>query len=65
MYNLSYSMQVTTHSHLLSYGEVQTLSKVFPGGEGSTVSFLLQEFDTELDFFTRIRLNNEIDVSCS
>ena len=47
--------QVTTHSHLLSYDEVQELGTVLPVGEGGVVSFLLQEFDTELDFTNKVR----------
>ena len=48
-------LQVTTHSHLLSGEEVEQLGDAL--GYGDCISwFLLQEFDTELDFFNKVRL---------
>ena len=48
--------QVTTHSHLLSSDEVDEL-KIFLE-EMKIYSFLLQEFDTELDFTSKVGLAN-------
>ena len=42
--------QITTHSHLLSSMEIKDLGKNLGFAENQTASFLLQEFDTELDF---------------
>ena len=45
---------MTTHSHILSSDEVDELSECLQ--QTCTVhSFLLQEFDTELDFTSKIR----------
>jgi hypothetical protein len=44
-------LQVTTHSHLLLSHEVE---KLLPHTEGRVFSYLLQEFDTELDFNNKI-----------
>jgi hypothetical protein len=46
------SVQVTTHSHLLSHDELLGVENAV----GITVSaFFLHEFDTELDFTNKIR----------
>ena len=48
--------QVTTHSHLLSSDEVDELSDILqPTVTPDVFSFLLQEFDTELDFTSKVR----------
>ena len=47
-------LQVTTHSHLLSGEEVEQLGDVL-GYRDHVSWFLLQEFDTELDFFNKVR----------
>ena len=45
-------LQVTTHSHLLSQDELQSLKDVI----GVKIfSFFLHEFDTELDFTNKLR----------
>ena len=51
-----YKFQVTTHSHLLSSDEVDELSDSLElSGSPDVFSFLLQEFDTELDFTSKVR----------
>ena len=48
--------QVTTHSHLLSSDEVEELGDSLQLSENPDVdSFILQEFDTELDFTSKVR----------
>ena len=48
--------QVTTHGHILSSDEVDELSECLQQTCSVEVhSFLLQEFDTELDFTSKIR----------
>ena len=48
--------QVTTHSHLLSSDEVEQLSDCLQLSANPDVySFILQEFDTELDFTSKVR----------
>ncbi|CAI8034865.1 E3 ubiquitin-protein ligase RNF213 [Geodia barretti] len=48
-------LQVTTHSHLLSSDEVDELSDSLElSGSPDVFSFLLQEFDTELDFTSKV-----------
>ena len=50
--------QVTTHSHLLSSDEVDDLKILLEemGSFFDVNSFLLQEFDTELDFTSKVGL---------
>ena len=51
--------QVTTHSHLLSSVEVEELGNSLQLSENPDVdSFILQEFDTELDFTSNVRYAN-------
>ena len=50
-YCKSLFIQVTTHSHLLSQDEVKTLEKSI---DVEVVSFFLSEFDTELDFLSKV-----------
>ena len=48
--------QVTTHGHILSLDEVDEISECLQQTCGVEVhSLLLQEFDTELDFTSKIR----------
>ena len=47
--------QVTTHSHLMSSDEVERLAEDLTLAPGTVHSFLLQEFDTELDFSSKVR----------
>ena len=47
--------QVTTHGHLLSDDELQQLAFSIGMDEGMVSWFLLQEFDTELDFSNKVR----------
>ena len=53
-----YFSQVTTHSHLLSSDEVDDLKNLLEemGSSLDIHSFLLQEFDTELDFTSKVGL---------
>ena len=47
---------MTTHSHLLSSDEVDHLKDLLEfDGLHDVQSFLLQEFDTELDFTSKVR----------
>ena len=48
-------LQVTTHGHLLSDDELQQLTSSIGMGEETVSWFLLQEFDTELDFSNKVR----------
>ena len=45
-------LQVTTHSHLLSHDELQCVKDTI---SIDVAAFLLNEFDTELDFSNKIR----------
>ena len=56
--------QVTTHSHLLSSDEVEGLGKDLPLAPRAVHSFLLQEFDTELDFSSKVRYCHIGHVHC-
>ena len=49
---------MTTHSHLLSSDEVDDLKNLLEemGSSLDIHSFLLQEFDTELDFTSKVGL---------
>ena len=47
-------IQVTTQSHLLSNSEIEELEQTV---SMTTYCFLLQEFDTELDFSNNVRLD--------
>ena len=47
-------IQVTTQSHLLSNSEIEELEQTV---SMTTYCFLLQEFDTELDFSNKVRLD--------
>ena len=59
-------LQVTTHSHLLSSDEVDKLSdSLWECGAPEFHSFLLQEFDTELDFTSKVRyVHTDMFVAC-
>ena len=48
-------VQVTTHSHLLSREEVQRLAEELRLRKSGVFCYTLQEFDTELDFFAKVR----------
>ena len=47
--------QVTTHSHLLSTTEMETLGQELEFSRDQIKWFLLQEFDTEMDFSNKIK----------
>ena len=51
---MSIFLQVTTHSHLLSYDEVNEVQDALDFEDGNVMSFLLQDFDTELHFSSRV-----------
>ena len=46
---------MTTHSHLLSSQELNELCQCIDMREDQVLCFLLQEFDTEMDFSNKIR----------
>lgn len=48
-------LHVTTHSHLLSRADVNLLYYSLRWKSNQVACFLLQEFDTEMDFSNRIR----------
>ena len=47
--------QVTTHSHLLSTTEMEALGQELEFSRDQIKWFLLQEFDTEMDFSNKIK----------
>ena len=47
--------QVTTHSHLLSTTEMEVLGHELEFSRDQIKWFLLQEFDTEMDFSNKIK----------
>ena len=49
------SIQVTTHSHLLSRDELDHVSSTLSLDQSHIHVFSLQEFDTELDFSNKVR----------
>ena len=49
------TIQVTTHSHLLSRDELDHVSNTLPLDQSHIHAFSLQEFDTELDFSNKVR----------
>ena len=48
-------LQVTTHSHLLSDPDVTKLCKALNLGKKNVACYLLQEFDTEMDFCNKLK----------
>ena len=48
-------LQVTTHSHLLSEPDVTQLCKALKLKRENITCFLLQEFDTEMDFCNKLK----------
>ena len=50
------SSQVTTHSHLLSTTEMEALGQELQFSRDQIKWFLLQEFDTEMDFSNKLKL---------
>ena len=48
-------LQVTTHSHLLSEPDVTQLCKALNLKRKNITCFLLQEFDTEMDFCNKLK----------
>ena len=50
--------QVTTHSHLLSHDELNHVSNTLSLDQSHVHVFSLEEFDTELDFFNKVRYVN-------
>ena len=48
-------LQVTTHSHLLSSIEMEELRNKLNFSSEQVKWFLLQEFDTEMDFSNKIK----------
>ena len=53
--NFTASIQVTTHSHLLSRDELDHVSGTLSLDQSHIHAFSLQEFDTELDFSNKVR----------
>ena len=51
-------LQVTTHSHLLSEPDVTQLCKALKLQRKNITCFLLQEFDTEMDFCNKLKCVN-------
>jgi len=47
-------LQVTTHSHLLSRGELDQIGNDLFSDPSHVHAFSLQEFDTELDFCNKV-----------
>ena len=54
-------IQVTTHSHLLSYDEISQLKDMT---RMAIVSLQLHEFETELDFCNKIGLVQLFNYKC-
>ena len=48
-------LHVTTHSHLLSRADVNLLYHLLKWKSNQVACFVLQEFDTEMDFINAIR----------
>ena len=48
-------LQITTHSHLLSEPDVTQLCKALKIKRQNITCFLLQEFDTEMDFCNKLK----------
>ena len=48
-------LQITTHSHLLSEPDVTQLCKALNLKRKNITCFLLQEFDTEMDFCNKLK----------
>ena len=48
-------LQITTHSHLLSEPDVTQLCKALNLQRKNVTCFLLQEFDTEMDFCNKLK----------
>ena len=48
-------LQITTHSHLLSEPDVTQLCKALNLKRNNITCFLLQEFDTEMDFCNKLK----------
>ena len=48
-------LQITTHSHLLSEPDVTQLCKALKLQRKNITCFLLQEFDTEMDFCNKLK----------
>jgi len=48
-------LQVTTHSHLLSEPDVTQLCKALKLSRDNVNCYLLQEFDTEMDFCNKLK----------
>ena len=48
-------LQITTHSHLLSEPDVMQLCKALNLKRKNITSFLLKEFDTEMDFCNKLK----------
>ena len=48
-------LQITTHSHLLSEPDVTQLCKALKLKRKNITCFLLQEFDTEMDFCNKLK----------
>ena len=53
--NEGFLLHVTTHSHLLSRVDVNLLCHSLGWEPNQVICFLLQEFDTEMDFSYKIR----------
>ena len=53
--NEGFLLHITTHSHLLSVVDVKLLCRSLGWKPNQISCFLLQEFDTEMDFSYKIR----------
>ena len=57
------SIQVTTHSHLLSRDELDHVSGTLSLDQSHIHVFSLQEFDTELDFSNKVRYVQSVQTA--
>ena len=55
-------LQVTTHSHLLSEPDITKLCKELKLDRKNITYFLLQEFDTEMDFCNKLKFVCVINI---
>eukprot|EP00731_Ephydatia_muelleri_P016208 Em0009g632a len=54
-------IQVTTHGHLMSSSEIEVVAKQLDMKHSRVFCFMLQDFDTELDFCNKIRILKKRD----
>ena len=58
-------LQVTTHSHLLSEPDVTQLCKALKLSRDNVNCYLLQEFDTEMDFCNKLKYVYKCYLYCT